>query len=63
MVSATVTATIGNTPASVQFAGLAPGYTGLYQVNILVPKLTPGQYPLQISVGGVVSNAALVNIF
>jgi hypothetical protein len=28
-----------------------------------VPKLAAGQYPLQISVGGAVSNAALVNIF
>jgi len=57
-----VTATIGSFAASVQFAGLAPGFAGLYQVNILVPQMPAGQYLLQISVGGVVSNAAPVNI-
>lgn len=58
-----VTATIGNLPATVQFAGLAPGFAGLYQVNILVPPMPAGQYPLRISLGGVISNAAAVNIF
>ena len=58
-----VTATIGNTQAIVQFAGLAPGFAGLYQVNILVPQIPSGRYPLRISLGGVVSNAALVNVF
>jgi uncharacterized protein (TIGR03437 family) len=53
-----VTATIGGLPATVVFSGLAPGYTGLYQVNVQVPQLTAGQYPLQISVNGVASNAA-----
>jgi uncharacterized protein (TIGR03437 family) len=48
--------------ASVQFAGLAPGYAGLYQVNVLVPPLPAGQYPLQISVGGVLSNAAMITV-
>jgi uncharacterized protein (TIGR03437 family) len=58
----TVTATIGNMGASVVFAGLAPGYVGLYQVNVVVPLLPTGQYPLQISIDGVASNAALVSI-
>ena len=31
------TVTIGDLPASVQFAGLAPGFVGAYQVNIVVP--------------------------
>jgi uncharacterized protein (TIGR03437 family) len=57
-----VTATIGGIPAAVQFAGLAPGFAGLYQVNIVVPSMPAGQYPLQISGGGVTSNAAPVNI-
>ncbi len=61
-VTENVTATIGSLPASVQFAGLAPGFAGLYQVNIQVPQMSPGQYPLQISVGGVVCNAAPLNI-
>jgi uncharacterized protein (TIGR03437 family) len=57
-----VTATIGNVPAAVQFSGLAPGFAGLYQVNIVVPQLAAGQYGLQISASGVASNAAPVNI-
>jgi uncharacterized protein (TIGR03437 family) len=57
-----VTATIGGIPATVEFSGLAPGYTGLYQVNVLVPQLPSGQYPLQISVNGVAANAAPISI-
>lgn len=33
----TVTATVGGKNAQVLFAGLAPGYVGLYQVNVTVP--------------------------
>ena len=57
-----VTAAIGSTPATVVFSGLAPGYAGLYQVNVLVPQVSGGQYPLQISVNGVAGNAAPVSI-
>jgi uncharacterized protein (TIGR03437 family) len=35
---ATVTATIGGATADVQFAGLAPGFIGLGQVNVLIPE-------------------------
>jgi len=37
-----VAASIGGVPATVSFAGLAPGIPGLYQVNILVPDSVPG---------------------
>jgi len=37
-----VTATVGGIQAEVQFAGLAPGYTGLYQVNVRIPDGVPG---------------------
>ena len=33
-----VTMTIGGVAATVSFAGLTPGSTGLYQVNAVVPK-------------------------
>jgi len=56
-----VTATIGGAAAPVQFAGLAPGFAGLYQVNIQVPPLASGAYALQISVGGTSSNTGLIN--
>jgi adhesin/invasin len=37
----TLTATIGGASAFVNFAGLTPGYTGLYQVNVVVPNGLP----------------------
>ncbi len=43
LVTAGVEARIGGQPAAVQFAGLAPGFVGLYQVNVVVPtNLQPG---------------------
>lgn len=57
-----VTASIAGQPASLLFAGLAPGFAGLYQVNVVVPQIAPGGYPLQISAGGAASNTATVNI-
>jgi len=51
--SLAVAATIGGVPATVTFAGLAPGYAGTYQVNILIPATaTPGTRELIISNGG-----------
>ncbi|MBZ5582398.1 MAG: S8 family serine peptidase, partial [Acidobacteriia bacterium] len=50
----TPTATIGGKNAHVEFSGLAPGYVGLYQVNVTVPADAPtGTQPLVISIGGV----------
>jgi len=61
-VTATVTATVGGQAATVLFAGLAPGYAGLYQVNLVVPQLSPGSYPVVITAGGVASNPANVSV-
>ena len=60
--AAVVTATVGGQPATVFFAGLAPGFAGLYQVNLFVPQLPPGDYPVQISAGGADSNSAILSI-
>jgi adhesin/invasin len=51
---APVTVTIGGVPATVLFAGLTPGYVGLYQVNVMMPSgVAPGsQVPVTVSVAG-----------
>ena len=58
---ATFSATVGNVPAQVQYMGSAPTLvSGVFQMNIVVPAgLTPGQQPLQITVGGVTTQVAI----
>jgi len=56
-----VQAYIGGAPAQVTYAGLAPGFAGLYQVNVQIPAGTSsGSQNLRVSAGGVNSN--MVNI-
>ena len=49
-----VTVTIGGQTAAVSFAGLVPGYTGLYQVNTTVPNTVAvgDNVPIVVSVLG-----------
>jgi uncharacterized protein (TIGR03437 family) len=62
-VQASNSATIGNQPATVSFAGLAPGFVGLVQMNIVVPTgLAPGTYPLSVTIDGQTSNAAPITV-
>lgn len=64
VISATsaVTATIGGMPAEVQFAGLAPNYPGVGQINLKIPALARGTYPVVINIGGAASNAVQVAV-
>ncbi|MGA2736293.1 MAG: glycoside hydrolase family 30 beta sandwich domain-containing protein [Bryobacteraceae bacterium] len=59
-VTAKVTATVGGAPAEALFAGLAPGFAGLWQINLTLPEGTSGAAPVIISVGGVASATATV---
>ncbi len=55
-----VAASIGGAPAAVSFSGLAPGITGLYQINILVPIDAPtGKQDVVISSAGTASQNGL----
>jgi adhesin/invasin len=46
-----VTATLAGRQLQVLFAGLAPGFTGLYQVNAMMPEgIAQGDAPLVLTV-------------
>jgi len=50
-----LTVTIGGVPAKVDFAGLAPQFTGVYQVNVFIPAGIPANAaaPMLLSINGV----------
>ncbi len=57
------TVTLNGAAVTVLYAGVTPGYLGLYQVNIQVPPaLRPGTYPLQITQNGVASNLCTLTV-
>ena len=53
-------ATIGGVAADVQFVGLAPNFPGVAQIDLKIPTLAPGTYPVVITIGGVASNAVQI---
>jgi uncharacterized protein (TIGR03437 family) len=62
--TAAVTVTIGGVPVTPSFAGLAPGWVGLYQVNVQVPSgITAGTtVPVVVSINGASSPPVTVAI-
>lgn len=63
VLTAPYSATIGQTPAAVQFAGLAPDTVGLVQINLIVPAgLQATTYPLTITIDGQTSNTVPIAI-
>jgi uncharacterized protein (TIGR03437 family) len=60
----TVTVTVGGIDARVDFSGLAPGYAGVYQVNVVVPAgVAPGaSVPVVVTAGGASSAPVTVAI-
>jgi uncharacterized protein (TIGR03437 family) len=61
-VTAPYSVTVGGQPVEVEYLGLTPGFVGLYQTNFTMPSLAPGSYPIVVTVGGVSSNAVMVNV-
>ena len=61
--SSPVEVKIGTQSLTPTFAGLAPGFVGLYQVVVqMPPDLRSGSYPLQLSVRAAGSNRVNVNV-
>jgi uncharacterized protein (TIGR03437 family) len=57
-------ATMGGVNATVEYSGLAPGYVGLWQLNLRIPLNAPtgNAVPLRVTVDGRVSNQTIVAI-
>ncbi len=58
------TVTVGGSPATVEFSGLAPTFAGLYQLNIRVPRgLEAGRlYEVILTIGGVRAKTAFLPV-
>jgi adhesin/invasin len=59
---AAVRAKLGGIPAEVAFAGLAPGFVGLLQINLLVPDVPGGEQALEVTVGGAAANPTVLSV-
>jgi uncharacterized protein (TIGR03437 family) len=59
----TPTVMINGVAANVGFSGLAPGFVGLYQLNVTIPQGTPsGLTNVQVVAGGVTSNTVQIAV-
>jgi uncharacterized protein (TIGR03437 family) len=59
-----VTVSLGSVTVPAAYAGLAPGFVGLFQVNVQVPPAAPSgrAVPLVLSVAGAASNSVTIAI-
>lgn len=60
-VTETYSATIAGIPATVTFVGLTPGFAGLYQADVIIPSVGPGDHRLVITIGGKASNVTFLS--
>ena len=49
---ADVGVTVNGTAAQVQYAGIAPGFVGLSQINVAIPPAGSGPAPVTVRMGG-----------
>jgi uncharacterized protein (TIGR03437 family) len=58
-----VALTVGGVTGAIQFVGVPTGLAGVTQINFVIPQGAPlGPQPVVVSVGGVQSQAATVNV-
>src|ERR1035437_2357786 len=63
LTTVTPVAYIGATPVTPSYSGLAPGFVGLYQVNVQIPAGLPsGTLPLVITSGNAFSNEVKIAV-
>ena len=62
-IASPLTLTMGNANATIQYAGLAPGLVGVYQINAVVPNgIPPGDAPVRIAFNGPAMNLQPLSI-
>jgi uncharacterized protein (TIGR03437 family) len=59
---AAMAAWVGGQPAPIAFAGLAPGFVGLLQMNIVMPDVPAGEQTFDVTIGGVASNRTVLSV-
>jgi uncharacterized protein (TIGR03437 family) len=60
--TSTVTVSVGGQDAPVGYAGLAPTYPALYQINITIPSVSAGNQAVVATVGGASSKSVTIPI-
>jgi uncharacterized protein (TIGR03437 family) len=53
---------MGNAFGDVKFSGLAPGFIGLWQINVVVPAGVTGTVPVRVVINGTPSNTVTVAV-
>ncbi len=63
LITGDVHVAVGGKAAQVTYQGVAPGFAGLAQLNVIVPSgLTPGNQVVFVTINGVPSNTGLITV-
>jgi uncharacterized protein (TIGR03437 family) len=53
---------LGSGFGDVKYSGLAPGYIGLWQINVLIPQGATGALPVRVVINGTPSNTVTIAV-
>jgi uncharacterized protein (TIGR03437 family) len=53
---------VGSSFGDVKYSGLAPGFIGLWQINVLIPPGTTGVVPVRVVINGTPSNTVTIAV-